>query len=73
MTILLSITFETKESTMTRNTQHDKEDSAVVQHHREVRRMLEDKLDRKRLKNELEDFDGELEGDFDWDEFDLDK
>ncbi|MCH9757443.1 MAG: hypothetical protein K0U37_09680 [Gammaproteobacteria bacterium] len=53
--------------------QFDDEDSDVTDHKREVKRMLEDKLERKRLKNELEDFDGELEGEFDWDEFDLDR
>jgi hypothetical protein len=73
VTILLSITFETMESTMARNTHQEKEDSAVVEHRREVKRMLEDKLDQKRLKSELEDFDGELDGEFDWDALDLDK
>ncbi len=70
------------ESTMNKNIPHQKdrsfkqfddEDSDVTDHKREVKRMLEDKLERKRLKNELEDFDGELEGEFDWDEFDLDR
>lgn len=32
-----------------------------------VRRMLEDRLERKRLKQELDD---ELDGEFDWDELD---
>ena len=49
------------------------EDSATLQHRREVRRMLEDRLDRKRLRDEIEDFDGELEDEFDWDTFDLDQ
>ena len=73
MTILLSIPFETMESTMNRNSHYEKEDSKVLEHRREVKRMLEDKLERKRLKDELEDFDGELEGEFDWDELDLDR
>ena len=58
---------------MNHNSHHEKEDSKVVAHKREVRRMLEDKLDRIRLKEELEDFDGELDGEFNWDEFDLDE
>ena len=33
-----------------------------------VRQMLEDRLDSKRLKEELDDWDGELEDKFDWDE-----
>ncbi|MDX2345454.1 MAG: hypothetical protein QNK11_01070 [Legionella sp.] len=57
---------------MTKNTYHDKEDSAVLEHRREVKRMLEEKLEEKRIKNELEDFDSELEGEFDWDELDRD-
>ncbi len=52
---------------------HDDEDSKALIHKREVKRLLEEKLERKRLKNELEDFDGELEGEFDWNDFDLDK
>ncbi|MDF1683323.1 MAG: hypothetical protein P1U36_01570 [Legionellaceae bacterium] len=44
---------------------HD--DAETLEHKREVKRMLEERLEQKRLKNELEDFDGELEGDFDWD------
>jgi hypothetical protein len=59
------------ESTMTESTHYDKEDIAVIEHRREVKRRLEEKLDRKRLKNELEDFEGELEAEFDWDEIDL--
>ena len=40
----------------------------VSLHKKRVRRMLEDRLEQKRLKKELEDFEGELEDDFDWDE-----
>jgi hypothetical protein len=61
------------ESTMSNNAHYEKEDSKVTEHKREVRRMLEDKLDQKRLKEELEDFDGELDGEFNWDAFNLDK
>lgn len=35
-------------------------------HKKRVRKLLEDKLERKRLKAELD----ELDGDFDWDDFD---
>lgn len=50
----------------------DEEDTEITTHRREVKRMLENKLERKRLKGELEDFEGELDDEFDWDEFDLD-
>ena len=43
------------------------EDGEDLSHQRHVRRMLEARLERKRLKEELND---ELEGEFDWDEFD---
>ena len=35
-------------------------------HHREVRRIIEDRLERKRLRDEID----ELDGDFNWDELD---
>ncbi len=44
------------------------EDAQASPHKKRVRQMLEDRLDRKRLKEELDDFDGELEDKFDWDE-----
>lgn len=37
---------------------------------KEVRRKLEERMERRRLKQELEDYEGELDKDFDWDEFD---
>ncbi len=37
-----------------------------LDHKKQVRRMLEERLERKRLKEELDD---ELEGDFDWKDF----
>jgi 2-oxoglutarate dehydrogenase complex dehydrogenase (E1) component-like enzyme len=43
----------------------DFEEMDNVDRKRQVRRMLEDRLERKRLKEELED---ELDGEFDWDE-----
>ncbi|KTC79288.1 hypothetical protein OQJ13_15260 [Legionella sp. PATHC035] len=36
-------------------------------HRKNVRRMLEEKLERKRLKEEFKDDFDELSGDFDWD------
>ena len=36
-------------------------------HKKRVRRMLEDRLERKRLKEELDD---ELDGEFNWDDID---
>ncbi len=41
-----------------------------LSHRRHVRQMLEKRLERKRLKEELEFFDGELDGEFDWDYLD---
>lgn len=35
-----------------------------------VRRLLEDRLERKRLKDEFKDDFDELSGEFDWDELD---
>jgi hypothetical protein len=58
---------------MNRNQHHEKEDSEALIHRREIRRKLDDKLERKQLKDELEDFDGELENEFDWDSIDLDR
>ena len=49
----------------------ERNDDEILEHKREVRRMLEERLERKRLKEELEYFDGELEGELDWDKFDL--
>jgi len=80
-TILVSIPFEKMESSMNRtehqdSTSHreylddDMEDDEALEHKRAIRRTLEERLEKKRLKQELEDFDGELEGDFDWDRFD---
>lgn len=43
------------------------EDKEDLNHKKHVRRMLEDRLERKRLKHELED---ELDEEFDWDDLD---
>lgn len=41
-------------------------DAGDVSHKKDVRRKLEMRLERKRLKEELEDYEGELDDDFDW-------
>jgi hypothetical protein len=46
------------------------DESEGVIHKKRIRRMLEDRLDRKRLKEALEDFDGELDDTFDWEHID---
>jgi len=43
------------------------EDPETLSHKKHVRRMLEDRLERKRLKAELDD---EIEGEFNWDDVD---
>ncbi len=42
------------------------DDADELDHKKNVRRLLEDRLERKRLKEELDD---ELEGEFNWDDF----
>lgn len=44
----------------------DDESSDAVKHRREVRKSIEDRLEKKRLRDEID----ELDGDFDWDELD---
>ena len=48
------------------NHDHD-DDQETIKHKKRVRHLLEDRLDRKRLKEELDD---ELEGEFDWKDLD---
>ena len=48
---------------------HDN-DEYELSHKKNIRKKLENRLERKRLKEELEYFDGELDGDFDWDYLD---
>lgn len=43
----------------------EEEDTASLSHRRQVRKMLEDRLERKRLKEELD----ELDSDFDWEDY----
>lgn len=44
----------------------NEEASEDLPHKRRVRRMLEERLERKRMRNEIDELDGE----FDWDEID---
>ena len=44
-----------------------KYDDDMDAHRKNVRRLLEDRLERKRLKDEFKDDFDELSGDFDWD------
>ena len=46
------------------------EDQNELSHRKHIRQLLEKKLEQKRLKEELEYFDGELDGEFDWNYFD---
>ena len=46
------------------------DDKEALSHKKHVRQMLENRLEQKRLKEELEYFDGELDAEFDWDHFD---
>lgn len=43
------------------------DDPDTLKHKQRVRRMLEDRLERKRLREEMED---ELDGEFDWSDLD---
>lgn len=46
---------------------YDQEEDAETKHHRKrVRQMLEDRLERKRLRDEIDDIDSLLEDEFDW-------
>ncbi len=46
------------------------DDIESTAHRKNVRRLLEEKLERKRLKEEFKDDFDELSGDFDWDVLD---
>ncbi len=47
----------------------DRDEDPEVRHHRKrVRQMLEERLERKRLREELDDFDTLFEDEFDWDQ-----
>ena len=42
------------------------DDKHDLSHKKHIRQMLENRMEQKRLKEELEYFDGELDGEFDW-------
>lgn len=46
-----------------------KEDIEDLPHKKRVRRLLEDRLERKRLLQEMKDEFDEVDGEFDWSEF----
>ncbi|EHL29128.1 hypothetical protein [Legionella drancourtii] len=43
------------------------DDDIDIKHRKNVRRLLEERLERKRLKDEFKDDFDELSGEFDWD------
>jgi len=45
-------------------------DPAEKRRKKEIRQKLDERKERQRLKQELEDYDGEYGDDFDWDELD---
>ena len=52
---------------------YEPEDLRSSKHKKEVHQRLEDRLELKRLKDELEYFDGELDGEFDWEYLDKER
>ena len=44
------------------------EDVSDLDHKKKIKRLLEEKLERKRLKDEFKDDFDELNGEFDWDD-----
>lgn len=46
------------------------EDVSDLDHKKKIKRLLEEKLERKRLKDEFKDDFDELNGEFDWDDLD---
>ncbi len=47
----------------------DREEDPETRHHRKrIRQMLEDRLERKRLRDELDDFESMFEDEFDWEQ-----
>ncbi|MEI6094840.1 MAG: hypothetical protein WCR08_05145 [Gammaproteobacteria bacterium] len=45
-------------------------DPADSHHRMEIKRKLDEKMEKRRLKHELEDYEGELDEGFNWDDFD---
>lgn len=46
------------------------EDAEELSHRKKIKRLLENRLEKKRLKEEFKDDFDELNGEFDWDELD---
>jgi hypothetical protein len=44
----------------------DSHNPSLSMHQKQIRQRLEERLELKRLKKELEYFEGELDGEFDW-------
>ncbi|MFZ4077351.1 MAG: hypothetical protein ACOYKA_05135 [Legionellaceae bacterium] len=40
-----------------------------LNHRKRIRKKLEDKIDRRRLMKEIQDFEDDIEDKFDWDEY----
>ncbi|KTD59247.1 PA3496 family putative envelope integrity protein [Legionella shakespearei] len=49
---------------------YEEDDMEDTTHRKRIKRMLEDRLERKRLRDEFKDDFDELSGEFDWDELD---
>lgn len=49
---------------------YEEDDREDTSHRKRIKRMLEDRLERKRLRDEFKDDFDELSGEFDWDELD---
>ncbi|MBP6918858.1 MAG: hypothetical protein KBB94_08085 [Legionellaceae bacterium] len=45
-------------------------DPADIHRRMEIKRKLDEKMEKRRLKDELEDYEGELDEGFNWDDFD---
>lgn len=52
------------------NYDEEKEEVQNLDQRKKVKRLLEDRLERKRLKDEFKDDFDELSGEFDWDDLD---
>ncbi|OGV33662.1 MAG: hypothetical protein A3E88_06665 [Legionellales bacterium RIFCSPHIGHO2_12_FULL_35_11] len=52
------------------NMDFNEEDPELTAHKKDIRRKLEARLDKKRLKEELEDYEGEFDDDFEWADID---
>lgn len=64
----LHIDYDDLNSSNDFSVEDDIDDIKTSAHKKDVRRRLNDRLELRRLKNELEDYDGELDDEFNWDE-----